>query len=72
MCESIYSGIIQLTDKESDVTVNFYKKYSEKDRREYSIMIAHEGYNTEPKNYGIRKLLKMDKDTYYCEKLLEA
>lgn len=70
LCESIYGGIIKLTDKECDVTVNFYKKYSKNDRRDYSMMIAHEGYNTEPKNYGISKLLKMDRDTYYCEKLL--
>ena len=33
-------------------------------------MLAHEGYNTNPKNYGKNKLLKDDKNAFYCEHLL--
>lgn len=69
VCECLYSNIEDLTSKGTEVTVNYYRRFHE-NKRVYTEMIAHEGYNTNPKYYRIRKLLKQDKDMYFCEKLL--
>ncbi len=70
MCERIYGNIVDLiSQKDCRVTVNYYIKYR-KEGILYTEMIGHDGYNSNPKNYKKPKLLKIDKDSYYCEKLL--
>lgn len=71
VCESIYKNIIGLLNKYQDITVNYYRKYCGDDGKAYTEMIAHEGYNTTPKFYMIPRLLKIDKKSYFCERLLE-
>lgn len=71
VCECIYKNIIELLEQHQDVTVNYYRKYIGEDGKKYTEMIAHEGYNTTPKYYMIARLLKIDKKSYYCEKLLD-
>lgn len=69
VCEQIFSNIDSMLLKECDITVNYYRKYKE-GAKYYTEMIAHEGYETQPKFYKRRKLLKLDNDSYYCERLL--
>lgn len=71
VCECIYKNILDLIEANQDITVNYYRKYIGEDGKTYTEMIAHEGYNTTPKYYMIPKLLKIDKKSYFCEKLLE-
>lgn len=71
VCERIYENIIELLGENKDITVNYYRKYCGEDGKTYSEMIAHEGYNTTPKYYRISRLLKIDDDSYYCERLLD-
>lgn len=74
VCERIYNTIIEFFGEGNHVTVNYYIKYSKahtKNRKKYTKMIAHEGYNTEPKYYNVERLLKIDHNSYYCERLLD-
>ncbi len=71
VCERIYASILELSEEHKDVTVNYYRKYIGDDDKAYTEMIAHEGYNTTPRYYMIPRLLKIDKKSYYCERLLD-
>jgi len=68
-CERVYRNIMSLSGETAEVTVNYYRRFEEQGKI-YSEMIAHEGYNSNPKFFKIKKLLKIDKNSYYCEKLL--
>lgn len=70
VCEQIYNNIVDLSMGDCDITVNYYTKYKQ-GRTFYTEMIAHEGVTTQPKYYKVRRLLKIDSDSYYCEKILD-
>lgn len=67
--EQIYNNIIKLSDEKCEITVNYYRRFEEAGKF-YTEMIAHEGYNSNPKYLQIKKLLKIDKNSYFCERLL--
>ena len=49
----------------------YFEKLDTEEGKKVSEMIAHEGYNTTPQFYRIPRLLKIDKKSYYCERILD-
>lgn len=68
VCTAWYQ-LLRKKYKNDNITVNIYHKYNNNSTL-YSKMIAHEGYITQPKTFGIEKMLKRSNNNYFCERIM--
>lgn len=65
ICKGVYNSIATVATNGTNFTVNIYLK-EEEEKKQYVTMIAHEGeFKSQPKIFGIRKLLKGTGEYYY-------
>lgn len=70
ICKGVYSSIVEVAKNGKNFTVNIYIKETDSEKKQYVTMIAHEGENREdpPTVFGVRRLMKLGKNTHYSIK----